>query len=125
MSRPIRSVRSRRGGATLEGFDEVKLDAARLPREASPAEVAEDGQYDKNDDEDPEPAHVSPFVGGFATLFPLGSILQRVGYGLSRRNWTRGEAVVETAPRGTVGGGESWRCSVRPELEPSSSPCLE
>jgi dihydrofolate reductase len=53
----LRVIRSRRDGA-------------RLPRETSPAEVAEKSQYDKNDDDDPEQAHVSPFVGGFATLMP-------------------------------------------------------
>jgi hypothetical protein len=65
-----RLARSLRDGPTLGGLGETKLDAAQLPREASPAEVAKESQYDKNDDDDPEQAHVSPFVGGFATPIP-------------------------------------------------------
>ena len=37
---------------------ETKLGRARLPREASPAKVAKDGQHNKDDDDDPKPGHV-------------------------------------------------------------------
>jgi hypothetical protein len=34
---------------------ERKPDGARLPREASPAEVAKDGEHNNDDDDDPKP----------------------------------------------------------------------
>lgn len=37
-------------------YDVVHADGLRLPSEASPAEVAKDGQHDNDDDDDPKPA---------------------------------------------------------------------
>ena len=50
-----------------------------LSRQASPAEVAKDGQDDYDDDEDPKPGrHVDPFVGTISTVLPGISCCQRV-----------------------------------------------
>lgn len=49
--------------------EETKPDAARLPREAASAKVAENGQHNNDDDDDPQPSrHVDPFVGSTPTL---------------------------------------------------------
>jgi hypothetical protein len=44
--------------AAARRLTKMKLDGARLPREASPAEVAKDGQHNNDDDDDPQDRHV-------------------------------------------------------------------
>jgi hypothetical protein len=48
---------------------ETKLGRARLPREASPAKVAKDGQHNKDDDDDPKPGHVILSSGSACRLY--------------------------------------------------------
>lgn len=58
---------------------ETKRDGARLPREASPAKVAKDGQHNNDDDDDPKPGwHREPFVRSMPILRRADRYLQRV-----------------------------------------------
>lgn len=58
-ARPDRAL-----GEPGETTSETKLDGARLPREASPAKEAKDGQHNNNDDNDPKPGrHVILSLG--------------------------------------------------------------
>jgi hypothetical protein len=68
--RPSSASRQRRS-VPLRKADAVRAYPLRrrLPGEASPAEVAKDGQHDNDDDYDPQPGrHVIPFVRSVATL---------------------------------------------------------
>jgi len=56
---------------------ETKLGRARLPRKASPAKEAKDGQHNKDDDDDPNPTHCVPFGRSAPTLLRADPYLQR------------------------------------------------
>jgi hypothetical protein len=49
--------------AAARRLTKMKLDGARLPREASPAKVAKDGQHTHDDDDDPQDRHVILSLG--------------------------------------------------------------
>ena len=56
-AKPSRSRATRRTLPRLAGrrVRETKVDGARLPREASPTEIAKDGQHNNDDENDPKP----------------------------------------------------------------------
>jgi hypothetical protein len=69
VGRHLRDRDGARGGPKRCAYEnpatrETKLAPARLPREASPAKVAKDGQHNDDDDDDPEPGrHVILSLG--------------------------------------------------------------
>jgi hypothetical protein len=73
----IRFTRARAIAAALGESGETKLDGARLPREASPAKEAKNGQHNNDDDDDPKPGwHVILSLGGVPTLRRADPYLQ-------------------------------------------------
>jgi hypothetical protein len=70
---PVPFDKEGRGRSDVAGSAGGRVDRA-LSREASSAEVAKDGQYNDDDDEDPKPRwHERPFVGSTAILRPADS----------------------------------------------------
>jgi len=55
----------------------------RLPREASPAKVAKDGQHNNDDDDDPENRHVILSLGAWRLYSPSARLCNAGG--LKRR----------------------------------------
>jgi len=60
----LEALPSSRRSVTPRGIAAVRKKTERLPREASPAKVAKDGQHDDDDDDDPKPGrHVILSLG--------------------------------------------------------------
>jgi hypothetical protein len=77
---------------------ETKLGRARLPREASPAKVAKDGQHNKDDDDDPKPGHVIPSLGARADSTASRTVLATcAAYAASGRARARARATAKRA----------------------------
>jgi hypothetical protein len=80
-----------------------------LPREASPAKVAKDGQYNHDNDDDPKPGrHRDPFVRSMPILRRADGSSQREDRaGVRRRARTGDTAAITCAIFGSLGKGRS------------------